>query len=299
MSNALQSLIEELEQDHSLDDPHWLRQRLHALERLERYFPSGHTPVGDSESSVMDTFQLRAKAISARLEAVNGGVYRAIRRDILQGTGSESLLRWVCKSAQSGRVATRIDGERYDYLDELLSGVLQFDEPAADLAELPPEMVFYQPTPARHIFELIKRVGLTEQDVLVDLGSGLGHVPLLTSICSGARSIGIELEAAYVDCAQRSASSLNLTRVSFVRQDARAADFSTGTVFYLYTPFTGTVLRAVLDSLHQEAIGREIRICTLGPCTPIVAQEGWLRATGTLELDRIEIFRAQPSSTST
>ena len=41
---------------------------------------------------------------------------------------------------------------------------------------------------------------------------------------------------------------LKLERVTFIQQDARAADFSGGTVFYLYTPFTGSILRSVLDN---------------------------------------------------
>jgi len=170
---------------------------------------------------------------------------------------------------------------------------LQFDEPDAEVAELAAEMVFYQPTPARHILDLLGRLALTERDVLVDIGSGLGHVPLLASIRWGARSVGIELLAAYVDCARRSARALNLTNVTFVQQDARSADYSSGTVFYLYTPFIGTILRAVLDSLRREASGREIRVCTYGPCTSTVAEEPWLEVVGTVETDRTAIFHSR------
>jgi predicted RNA methylase len=92
--------------------------------------------------------------------------------------------------------------ESYDYLDELVSGILRFVKPDGRIAQLPARMVSYQPTPARHIFDLIGRAQLAERDVLIDLGSGLGHVPLLASICTGTRSIGIELDAAYVNCAR-------------------------------------------------------------------------------------------------
>jgi hypothetical protein len=81
--------------------------------------------------------------------------------------------------------------------------------------------------------------------------------------------------------------------VRFIRGDARAADFSDGTVFYLYTPFIGTILRDVLNSLRQEADRREIRICTFGPCTRVVAEERWLSAIGAPETDRIGIFRSR------
>ncbi len=67
---------------------------------------------------------------------------------------------------------------------------------------------------------------------------------------------------------------------------------SSGTVFYLYTPFLGTILRAVLDLLRREAIGREIRVCTFGPCTPTVGAERWLEPIETLEAGRIAVFRS-------
>jgi hypothetical protein len=84
---------------------------------------------------------------------------------------------------------------------------------------------------------------------------------------------------------------LNLGRVTFVQGDVREADLSAGTVFYLYTPFEGAMLREVLDMLQAEAARREIRICTLGPCTAAVAQERWLQAAGSWEIHRPAVFR--------
>src|SRR6201999_1757176 len=132
-------------------------------------------------------------------------------------------------------------------------------------------MVAYQPTPARHIFDLIRRTKLDAEDVFIDLGSGLGHVPLLIATCTKARAIGIELEPPYVECARRCARELNLTNANFLSEDVRETDLSSGTVFYLYTPFRGAILRTVLDQLHAQAKKLAIRVCTFGPCTPIVA----------------------------
>jgi hypothetical protein len=116
---------------------------------------------------------------------------------------------------------------------------------------------------------------------------------LMASICTAASCTGIELEPSYVNCARKSARSLNLNNVRFIQGDAREADLSVGTIFYLYTPFTGTILRDVLNSLRQEAVRREIRICTFGPCTRVVAEEQWLSVIGALETDRIAIFRSR------
>jgi hypothetical protein len=290
MMRALQSLIEELEQDRSLDDPERLRERIEAVDRLDIYLADGYPPVFGADSAEAE-FHQRARSLYAQFESTNFGLYQTIRGEIQRETGPYRLLRWV--SDRSGESAELAKGDGYDYLDELISGVMDFEEPDAEGVAPGQDMVFYQPTPARHIFDLIDRIALTERDVLVDLGSGLGHVPMLVSIGTSARSIGVELEAAYVDCARRCAERLNRNNVTFLQQDARLTDLSSGTVFYLYTPFTGTVLRAVLDRLRQEASGREIRICTFGPCTPIIAKEPWLDVLGALEADRVAIFSSR------
>lgn len=225
------------------------------------------------------------------LEVANQRVYVWIRESIQRGSGPRSLLQWAEAVCPAGDIQHPVDGDGYDCLDALLGGVLQIDEPApAD--EPAAGMVFYQPTPARHIFDLIARTGLAERDVLIDLGSGLGHVPLLAGICTGARCVGIEWETCYVDCARRCAQALNLTNVTFLRQDARAADLSTGTVFHLYTPFTGTMLGDVLAMLRREAATREIRIGALGPCTANFAREPWLERVGMPKAGGLAVFRS-------
>src|SRR5215469_4874005 len=72
--------------------------------------------------------------------------------------------------------------------------------------------------------DLIRPTQPTERGVFIDLGSGLGHVSLLASICAGTRCIGIEVEAAYVNCARQSGYELNLNNVTFIHGDAREAD---------------------------------------------------------------------------
>ena len=291
-------LVVELEQDRSLDEPARLRERSDALYRLETCFPGsqaqGSQAQGAAAAPALDAALCdRAHAISARLAAVDRELFRSIRRDIRRGRGAARLGAWAAGGRPDDRAPEPVSGESYDYLDVLVSGVLQLEAPVTTAAELAPEMVPYQPTPARHIFDLVERAKLTKRDVLIDLGSGLGHVPMLVAVCTGARAVGIELQAAYVDVARRSAVALKLTRVAFIRQDARAADLSAGTVFYLFTPFVGSMLAAVLDALRREAAGRQIRVCTLGPCTPVVAEERWLESAGTLQTDRTVIFRSR------
>jgi hypothetical protein len=272
----LPMLLDQLEDHPSLAQPDRLHERLEALDALERCLALA----GTIEASLVS----RAEGLVAKLEAINAALYQSIRDDIRCGRGAASLLAW----ARVGQP----EGDGYDALDELVGGVLRFAPPDAPATALSAEMVAYQPTPARHAFAMLARIGLDSGDVLVDLGSGLGHVPLLAAICTGAHAIGVELEPAYVACARQVAVELAVPRVEFLQQDARAVDFGGGTVFYLYTPFRGAIMREVLERLRAEAARRDIRICTFGPCTPVVAREAWLSGSDEPRTDRIAIFRS-------
>lgn len=257
------------------------------LDELDRCFTDsgwqGFAAVPDSA-----LLSKRVRTLRSRLEAANSALYRSIRTQMRRDAPADSLRRWmrICQAKGAPR-----PGLSYDSLDELISGVLQLREPANAPSTPGPEMVFYQPTPVRHILRLIAATKLSASDVLVDLGSGLGHVAILGSILTGARTIGIESHAAYVRSARASARSLGLGRVSFVHQDARNADLSAGTVFYLYTPFTGTILATVVRKLRQEGTRRSIRICSLGPCSLALAAEPWLTTRSVPNADRITCFR--------
>jgi len=273
--------LSRVDADAALLQPERLRVRMDALDRLDALIP-------DSRAIRSDALFARAMALRKKLEAANGAVYAAIRDEVRGGGGVEWLRKWMALCGDAGAPRS---GLGYDHLDELIAGVLGLHEPLSE-STLAPEMVFYQPTPARHILEMIRLSGLGENDVLIDLGSGLGHVPMLASILTGARAIGIEIDPACVRCARECAGRLGLERVEFVEQDAREADLSSGTVFHLYTPFTGGMLRTVLERLRSEGERRVIRVCTLGPCAEIVAAEAWLRAMTAVDTERIACFRS-------
>jgi hypothetical protein len=291
LPDALQQLVVELENDTSLVEPNQLRPRLEALERLDAHFPSSPRDASGAKSIETDLYH-RARAVCAKLEAANRELDEAIRGEIQRDSRSDTLLQWV-RPLLDIKIGRRANGIGYDYLDELISGVLQFDEPDAGNIASDPEKVPYQPTPARHIFSLIGVAALKASDVLIDLGSGLGHVAVVASICSEARCIGIELEKGYVECARKCVQRLGLHRVTFIQEDARVADLTGATVFYLYTPFRGTILRNVLDRLRRQAAARPIRICSYGPCTLVLAQEPWLAAAAKPEEDRIVAFSSR------
>lgn len=257
------------------------------LDRLDALF--GGSETAENSGALSDAGR-DVQALRARVESANAEFYSSIRYEIQRNARPDLLLQSVCSS--DAAEASPTPGLGYDALDELVTGVFQLEEPRAVSAYPDPEMVFYQPTPARHIFHLLRLAEPTASDTLIDLGAGLGHLPLLASICTPARCVGIEVEEAYVACARRCAETLNLERVWFVQEDARAADLSAGTIFYLYTPFRGTILAAVLSRLRREAETRPIRLATFGPCAEVVERESWLTAANPPNPAQISLFSA-------
>jgi SAM-dependent methyltransferase len=175
--------------------------------------------------------------------------------------------------AQKGAAHWGTDG-----LDVLVDGLLQV-EACPTATEAPgPDMIHYQPTPARVVLDLVDHAGLQPSDVVYDLGSGLGQVVILVNLLSGVRAKGVEIDPGLCHCAQECARQLGRLNVDFVNADARDADYSDGTVFYMFRPFKGAVLQAVLEKLRHEAQKRRLRLCTYGACTPDVAKLAWVES---------------------
>jgi len=260
--------------------------RAAAIEHLEIHVIDRLQPLvgGARFSADLQAPWARAKALRRRLGKANVRVVRELRRAIRSGRYTAQELR---------RVLTETAG--HDALDLLVGGLLRAGPLAAERVVREPEMVFYQPTPAREILALVERAELGPEDLLYDLGSGLGHVVILVALLSGARARGIELEPVYCDYARRCARRLNVPGVDFIQADAREASLSDGTVFFMYTPFRGAMLRQVLGRLENEARSRPIRVCTYGPCTFEVAAEPWLKPLegDTLSEHEVAVFHTR------
>lgn len=276
----------DLESGPDLFDPERMAERLTVLDQLDGIPGDWEGFPWHSNSAIIAELQ----ALRMRLEAVNRELYEAARAEIIREGSSRRFRHWLFVN---GGVPSTHGGLSFDVRDEIVAGVLQLHQPGEPEVPRSADMLAYQPTPARHVLDLIARCELSSDDVLVDLGSGLGHVPLLVSMLSGNETLGIELQRTYVACAQECAHGLQIRQARFVADDAQAADLSIGSVFYLYTPFTGSVLREVLDRLREESTKRLIRICSLGPCTRVLVHEPWLRASTPAETGRVAVFQSQ------
>jgi SAM-dependent methyltransferase len=168
-------------------------------------------------------------------------------------------VRAPARSELLGWLASLPPGDR----DALLEA--RFGIAAGDLSAAPPgeHLVGYHPSGFDPILRALAEVPVGTDDVFIDLGSGLGKVVLLAALLTGATVRGVELQAPLVARAREAATRLGLD-ARFVVADARDADLDDGTVFFLYVPFTGPVLSAVLERLRRVAERRAIVVCALG-----------------------------------
>jgi hypothetical protein len=225
-----------------------------------------------------------AEQLQQRLLAADERVFHDLRSLIRSGSRGEPLREIIERLVglpASGDPGRAVVG--YDQLDRLVTGILDGDVLPEPRLEPEPEMVLNQRTPARIIFELVRRAKLGPQDCFYDLGSGTGQVTMLVHLLSGATARGVEFEPAFCEYARARAAALGLTQVAFINADARRADYAEGTIFFMYTPFEGTMLLEVLERLRQRSARGPIRLATSGACTAVVAQQDWLSAPSPAE----------------
>jgi Histone methylation protein DOT1 len=237
----------------------------------------------------------RAERLWQRLESVNAQLFRRLREQLITAPDTRATL-YHLRETYVGHGEHKLTWEDLDadYLDIFINGVLGITSPPEETKPLESGMIAYHPTPTRVIFALIAHAHLSAHDVFYDLGSGLGRVALLVGLLTNAQARGIEFEPAYYTYAQERARGLNLSRVTFCNVDAREADYTDGTFFFLYTPFTGRILQTVLARLETEARSRPITIAAYGACTRDVAQQTWLQPTvqQAFEYDTLALFRS-------
>ena len=92
-------------------------------------------------------------------------------------------------------------------------------------------------TPTRHNIAdaMLRLAGVTATDVVYDLGSGDGRIPIIAAQKYGARGVGIEIDPRLVELSWRTANEAQVAnRVSFIVGDLFETDLSQATVVTAY-----------------------------------------------------------------
>lgn len=119
-----------------------------------------------------------------------------------------------------------------------------------------PDVIFV-PTPPETVDEMLRQARLKKGDVLYDLGSGDGRIPIAAAKQYGVRAVGIDIDPKLVEEARAAARREGVEGlVSFRHGDMFAADIGEATVVTLY-------LSNTLNVMLRPKLLRELRPGTL------------------------------------
>jgi len=97
-----------------------------------------------------------------------------------------------------------------------------------------PDVVFV-PTPHEVVDEMLRIAAVDADDVLYDLGSGDGRIPITAARRWGTRGVGIDIDPQRIREANQAAEEAGVTdRVEFIEGDLFEADLDEATVITLY-----------------------------------------------------------------
>jgi SAM-dependent methyltransferase len=147
----------------------------------------------------------------------------------------------------------------------------------------PPRLAPYVPTPRELAARMLELAAVTSKDVVYDLGSGDGRIPIMAAKKYGAKAVGIEMDAALVEQSIDNAKQAGVQAlVTFRCEDALTSDFSAATVVTLYLSREANLqLRHKLTQLRRGS--RVVsHLFDMGDWAPIVSEDfrgpgGWVR----------------------
>jgi SAM-dependent methyltransferase len=164
-------------------------------------------------------------------------------------------------------------------------------EVVADEPTLPRGCTPYYPCSVDVLLRTIEVARITAKDVFVDIGSGIGRALIVTHLLTGAEAIGLEIQRGLVERARAIARTFALSRVTTLEGDA-AEQLPSGSVYFLYSPFSGPRLERVFLQLEELAKTRPISVCCVQ--LPTVRRK-WLELASP-ENDELVLYRSVPQS---
>jgi SAM-dependent methyltransferase len=99
----------------------------------------------------------------------------------------------------------------------------------------------YETLPYWLVKYCLKSLVMTREDVVYDIGCGLGRLTCWFSLQPVKRCVGVELCEAFAEIARRNATAMKgrVAPIEILTQDAATVDYSEGTVFVLFQSLWG------------------------------------------------------------
>jgi SAM-dependent methyltransferase len=120
-------------------------------------------------------------------------------------------------------------------LATIVIGCLLVASASAQIRRLPQPAVRYVPSPQSVVDAMLALAHVTADDVVYDLGSGDGRIPITAAQRYGARGFGVEIERRLVDESISNAAKARVSHlVTFVHGDLFETDLRPATVVAVF-----------------------------------------------------------------
>lgn len=156
----------------------------------------------------------------------------------------------------------------------------------------------YEPLDYPLLRRCVKALELRTEDVVYEIGCGMGRPLAMFARRPIAKCVGVELSQLLANRAKENMRTLRGIRAGTVEvtaSDAVLVDYSDGTAFYIFNSFGPTTLAAVLERIRAGTIDRprRVRIIYVNPLhEDVFESSGWLRRTKRV---KSRLFRMQGS----
>jgi precorrin-6B methylase 2 len=144
-----------------------------------------------------------------------------------------------------------------------------------------PDVIFV-PTPQEVVDVMLEVAHVTKNDIVYDLGSGDGRIPITAARRFGARAVGIDIDPQRIGEANANAKAAGVTdKVRFLNQDLFTTDIREATVVTLY----------LLPSLNLKLMPKLMK--ELAPGTRIVSHSfnmGDWQPEQTLDVNGLAVY---------
>jgi SAM-dependent methyltransferase len=174
----------------------------------------------------------------------------------------------------------------FNWQDELWDrklGVQTFGfHPGSGEPGKPNWFLHYAPTPYDRIQTLYEMIGLNNDDVVVDLGAGLGRSVFLARHLGVRKATGVDIVPELIDKANISLKHSGMDRVDFICSNATEYVFDNVTVLFMAHSFGDDILRIVTKNLERSR--KNLRVIYINPiCDYVFEEAGWLECFGRIE----------------
>lgn len=140
----------------------------------------------------------------------------------------------------------------------------------------------FVPTPPDVVDRMLALASVSKDDVVYDLGSGDGRIPIAAARTFGARAVGFEIDPRLVQQSRASAKAAGVEgRVEFRQEDVLTADLSGATVVTLYLLSSSNArLRPVLTRQLKPGARIVSHAFSMGPSWPADRIDRFTSAAG-------------------